>query len=194
VIILKNKETKEVKKETKTKKSFPKLVIVLAVLVLGGTLVYKFLYTKIRTRVAGSLASRSLSKNLPGDVNIEDDGEKVSYKGEDFEFSIDSGGELPEDFPKDFPVYKNSKLMSSWSSSDQEGSGTSVIWESEDSLEKVADFYKTELAKTGWTVTSTFSQSDETSVFSFEKGDLDGVLGIAKAEDKINISVTFSQK
>ena len=189
------KETKEVKgaKEKKNNKSLSIPLIIVAVLVLVGFLGYKFFYKAVRTRISNYFVSKSLSKQLGGDVKIEGDGEKVSYKGEDFEFSYDLGGELPEDFPKDLPIYKNSKLLSKWSSTDEENEGISIVLETSDSLAKVSDYYKLELEKTGWDITSTFSQEDS-SVYSFEKGDKEGILGITNADDKVSISITISNK
>ena len=195
MIKLKEDIKKEVKttKEKKNNKSFPTLFIVIGVIALVGILGFRFLYKGIKTRISNYLVSKSLSKQLGGDVKIEGDGEKVSYKGQDFEFSYDAGGELPEGFPKDFPIYKGSKLLSKWSSTAAENEGMSVVLETGDSVTKVSDYYKTELGKSGWTTTSTFSQ-DDSVVFSFEKGDKQGILGIAKAEEKTSISITFSNK
>ena len=195
MIKLKEDIKKEVKttKEKKNNKSFPTLFIVIGVIALVGILGFRFLYKGIKTRISNYLVSKSLSKQLGGDVKIEGDGEKVSYKGKDFEFSYDAGGELPEGFPKDFPIYKGSKLLSKWSSTAAENEGMSVVLETGDSVTKVSDYYKTELGKSGWTTTSTFSQ-DDSVVFSFEKGDKQGILGIAKAEEKTSISITFSNK
>ncbi|MFH1970908.1 MAG: hypothetical protein ABIJ05_00790 [Patescibacteria group bacterium] len=180
-------------KETKNKKSSPTLLVIVGILVLVGVLGYRFLYKGIRTRISNYFVSKSLSKQLGGDVKIEGDGEKVSYKGEDFEFSYDMGGDLPEGFPKDIPIYKDSNLLSKWSSTSEGEEGISVVLESADSLTKVSDFYKVELEKTGWTVTSSFLE-DESSIFSFEKEDKEGILAITTVEDKVNISITINNK
>lgn len=195
MIKLKEDSKKEVKttKEKKNNKSFPVAFIVIGVIALVGILGFRFIYKGIKTKISNYLVSKSLSKQLGGDVKIEGDGEKVSYKGKDFEFSYDAGGELPEGFPKDFPIYSNSNLISKWSSTAEENKGMSVVLETNDTVNKVSDYYKTELEKTGWSITSTFSQDDST-VFSFEKGEKQGILGIAKAEDKSNISITISNK
>ena len=192
-VIKLKEDTKKGVKEKKNKKSLPVSLIAIGVIVLAAVLGYLFLYKGIKSRISNYFVSKSLSKQLGGDVKIEGDGEKVSYKGEDFEFSYDAGGELPEDFPKDFPIYDNSKLVSKWSSTNEENEGISVVLETEDDLSKVSDYYKTKLEKEGWTITSTFSQEDS-SVFSFEKGDTEGILGITNAEDKVSISITISNK
>lgn len=186
------KKEKEVK-EKKNNKSLSIPLVIVAVLALVGVLGYKFFYKAVRTRISNYRISKSLSKQLGGDVKIEGDGEKVSYKGEDFEFSYDMGGELPENFPKDLPIYNNSKLLSKWSSTDEENEGISIVLETSDSVAKVSDYYKLELEKTGWDITSTFSQEDS-SVYSFEKGDKEGILGITNADDKVSISITITNK
>lgn len=186
------KENKEIK-EKKTTKSLPTPLIIIGVVALIGILGFRYVYKGIKTKISNYLVSKSLSKQLGGNVKIEGDGEKVSYKGDGFEFSYDMGGELPEGFPKDFPIYKGSKLLSKWSSTGEENKSTSIVLETSDAVSKVSDYYKTEIEKSGWTTTSTFSQDDST-VFSFEKGDKQGILGIAKAEEKTNISITISNK
>lgn len=198
VIKLKEGSKKEVKvtkeiKEKNTTKSLPIPLIIIGVLALVGILGFSLFYKGIKTRISNYFVSKSLSKQLGGDVKIEGDGEKVSYKGEDFEFSYDMGGELPEGFPKDFPIYKGSKLISKWSSTAEENEGMSIVLETGDSVSKVSDYYKAELEKTGWSITSTFSQ-DDSVVFSFEKGEKEGILGITKAEEKTSISITISNK
>lgn len=189
---MKDGSKKEVK-EKKATKSLPIPLIIVGVLVLVGIFGFRYLYKGIKTRIANNILSKSLSKQLGGDVKIEGDGEKVSYKGEDFEFSYDMGGELPEGFPKDFPIYSGSKLISKWSSTSEGNEGTSIVLETNDSLSKVSDYYKTELEKSGWKSTSTFSQ-DDSVVFSFEKGEKQGILAITKTEEKLSISITISNK
>lgn len=194
MIKLEEKENKEVKKEvTKKGKRFPTILIVLVVLLLAGALGARFFYKGIVTRFSNYKLSKYLSKQTGAEVKIEGDGDKVTYKGEDFEFSYDTDEGLPEGFPKDFPIYSNSKLISKWASTAEGNEGISVVMESQDSVEKISSFYKTELASKGWTVTSTFSQ-DGSTVFSFEKDKTEGVLGITDAENKVSISITIGNK
>jgi hypothetical protein len=194
VIKLEEKENKEGKKEVAKKgKRFPTIFVVLIVLVLAGAIGARFFYKGIKTKISNYLLSKSLSKQTGAEVKIEGDGDKVTYKGEDFEFSYDNGEGLPEGFPKDFPIYSNSKLISKWSSTAEGNEGMSVVMESQDSVEKISNFYKTEFTSKGWTVISTFSQDDST-VFSFEKDKIEGVLGITDAEDKVSISITIGNK
>lgn len=193
--MIKLKETagKEKNKTSKKedKKTLPVILIVVAGLFLIGFLGYKFVFSKTRTKISNYFLSKSLSDKLGGDVKIEGDGEKVSYKDDDLEFSYDMGGDLPEGFPSDFPIYTNAKLISKYSSTQEESEGMSVMWETSDDLEKIVEYYKSESEKTGWEITSTFS-SEDSSVLSLKKGDSEAVLGIAEAEDKVDISVTIN--
>ncbi len=121
-------------------------------------------------------------------------GDKVTLTGEDGEVSLEAGGDLPESFPKDFPVYSGAKLVSSFSASGEGGDGVSVVWETGDSFDKVTDFYKKKLQEDGWKVESTFEQKDSFTS-SFKKGEVEGFIGITLGEGgKATISVTIGVK
>lgn len=150
------------------------LIIVLLVLVVVtlGTL-------------GGILVKRAVErgKNQLGD-------KKITYKGNEGEFSFEEGGNLPEGFPSDFPLYPGTTLSSSWTAKGQSSNGISLIWETDDSSEKVLEFYKRELEAKGWKITSAFS-----ATYSFEKGNTSGFVGIAKGSSgRTEISLTLSLK
>jgi len=94
-----------------------------------------------------------------------------------------------QSLPEDFPVYKNSKLINSWSVEDKK-SAISVVWESSDSVEIVTDFYNAEFKKNGWDITSSIL-TEESSIFSFEKQGSKGFLGILEENNSIVISATI---
>ena len=186
-----NKTTKkEVNKEKGTQKGFPWVIVIVLGIIVFAAVAFRIFNSKIKNKASNFLVSKIVSEQVGGDVEISNDGENISYKGEDFEFSVGSGDELPENFPKDFPIYENAKLISKWSSEDQEGSGLSLMWETDDTLDKVSDFYESQFEKNGWNITSTFKQEDST-VFSAEKDSQEALLGIAVVEEKLNISVVF---
>jgi hypothetical protein len=83
-------------------------------------------------------------------------GEKVEYDAKGKSVTVRSadgsvyvGGEgvkLPEDFPKDVPVYPGSKLASSVSAGQSGSAGHMVTLQTSDSSEKVATFYKSKFS------------------------------------------------
>ncbi|HVN05862.1 MAG TPA: hypothetical protein VMT86_15680 [Bryobacteraceae bacterium] len=62
---------------------------------------------------------------------------------------------LPDDYPKDIPIYSGSKVVMSQSVS--ENHTHNLMLETEDSSDKVVDFYKKGLDGNGWTTESTLT-------------------------------------
>lgn len=90
---------------------------------------------------AADLVERAIEESGGGDVDVE----------------LNSG-KLPEDFPKEFPVYRGAKVVSSVKGQDltgrQGGTGWLVNFETKDDTEKVTAFYQENLAKSPWTLES----------------------------------------
>ena len=63
--------------------------------------------------------------------------------------NFNSTHSLPSDFPSDIPIYVNSKILSSSS-----GNNPMVTLETDDNLNDVTDFYKTEMIKNGYNTDS----------------------------------------
>lgn len=180
-------ETKETKKGSN--KTLVLILIVVAVLI-GLSLLGKFIYKKIAERAA----STYLSAVTGGKVNVSKDGDKVSIKGEDGNVTFESDGGVPAGFPSDFPIYPGSKVTGSFSASGENNSkGSSVVWESGDVSTKVAEYYKTELPKAGWKIVTEYSSNDSVTL-TFEKGEYSGFMAVGKSDDKTAISVTIGTK
>ncbi len=79
---------------------------------------------------------------------------------------IPGGGEvsisskLPDNFPKDFPVYSGAKVKSSYTGKQDAQTGSFVAWETGDSVDKVKEFYNSEFAKGPWKATNNFDSAD----------------------------------
>ncbi len=106
------------------------LGLLIPVLVLGAAL----------TAACGGSSSKTV--DIPG-------GGKVS-----------SSDKLPSDFPSDFPKYGGAKVKGSVTGQQQGISGTSVIWESGDGLDKVKSFFDGEFAKESWKAEANGSAGD----------------------------------
>lgn len=186
----------EIKKENKGKKGSKGLIILLVVLgvLVALGVIGKIYAGKVKDKAFSVWFSHLLSKTGTGNVNFEDNGKKVTYEGEEGNFSYEQSDKLPDNWPNDFPIYPGVKIEGSSSMESEGTKGVSVVWESDDSVDEVAEFYKKELPLKGWTVTSSFTQ-DESSTFSFNKGESEGILGMTRKDTgKTSISATIGVK
>lgn len=99
-------------------------------------------------------------------------------------------GSLPADFPKDIPVYTGATVVAGATGAMGKGASFSTA----DDAAKVAEFYKAELAKQGWTDVKSMAAGPATSVTaSKDKRML--AIGITKGPDgKTMISVGETAK
>lgn len=185
---------KEEKKE-KTKKPFPKILIILGILgvvIVSLVIVFRVVGQSLVNRLGNTFLNKFFVKD--GQVKVSDGGKKITYSGKEGEFSFGTEGNLPEGFPTDFPLYPGAKIGSSWNANAENNKGYSLILETSDKPVEVDKYYKEELVKKGWKITSQFT--DQTSsTYTFEKGTLNGLVGIAVGEEgKTAISVTIGAK
>ena len=131
---------------------------------------------------------RTQEINLQELITEQDNSQKVVNNNEG---EITNGKNLPEGFPKDFPVYENSLLVNSWKAPGNTTEGYSVIWESPDSRDIVVTFFKESLVLKDWEILSEKEESDS-QIISFQKSSKKGFIGIVKGEGaKTIISVTI---
>jgi hypothetical protein len=183
------KEKIEEKKEKKEKRELSKkapILLILAAVVVAAVILGGIFYRKAKGLVVGNIFSRLTG----GVVDVDKDGEKVTITSEEGEFSFEEGGSLPDNFPSDFPIYPDAKLASSWTASGDDTDGLSLIWETEDSVSKVSNYYEGELEDAGWTLSFT-SETEDSTTFAFEKNDASGFIGITVEESKTVISLTL---
>jgi len=186
-------EEKEEKKEAKPAKGQNKLVMVLVIVAVVLAGLY-FLGRTLSRKIGQGIAGRVLSGISGKNVNVDSGGEKVTITGEDGKVAFETGGNLPDSFPKDFPAYPGAKLVSSFSAKGEEGDGVSVVWETGDSLDKVSSFYKKALTENGWKVESTFEQNGSFTS-TFKKAETGGFVGATAEEGgKVTISATIGVK
>lgn len=185
-------EKKENKKEEKKSGNKIKIIlIVVAILIISLIVLGRIFSSFLINKLGSSFINRFLVRD--GKVQITNDGKGITYSGEEGEFSFNSEGKLPEGFPSDFPLYPEAQITSSWNSASNDGQGSSLVLETTKTPEEVNSFYKKELEAKGWKVTNSFS-SEETFTYTFEKGDLSGLVGIAPGEEgKTAISVTIGK-
>lgn len=96
---------------------------------------------------------------------------------------------IPDNFPKDFPIYPDAKVSSSYTAPN----GDKGIWltlTTSDSVEKVVAFYTEKLKSDGWTEAAS---SDPTSgtIFTISKDKLAGSLLVQKTKDQNQTSTSI---
>lgn len=108
----------------------------------------------------------------------------------DGEVDNGAGNSIPEGFPGNFPIYPKTLIINSWSQKNNEKLGLSVIWETNDSVDKVVDFYNIKLHEIYLDVS--LNDDPKSPVFSFKNEGLSGFMGITEGEgEKTIISVAI---
>jgi hypothetical protein len=123
-------------------------------------------------------SSEQLSVDNPDDSETREEESNISRK------------DVPEGFPKDFPIYIDSRVEDSWTASGNSTKGISIIWETQDSVDEVYEFYKSNLSKTNWKIVEEYKKEDS-EIITFEKDNASGFVGITKGESGTMISVTM---
>ena len=108
--------------------------------------------------------------------------------------NLEDGEQLPDTFPKDFPIYQGAKVAASVSNTQQgKGNGFLVTFTTSDGLDKVVPFYKNGLSIGGWTITSSFD-SDTIQTWVIVKGTTEGSVSITSEKNQTTIVVALGEK
>lgn len=94
---------------------------------------------------------------------------------------------IPDNFPKDFPIYTNAKVSSSYTAPNGE-KGIWLTLTTPDGLEKVVSFYNEKLKENGWSQTSSTDSKDGV-IFTLSKDKLAGSLLVQKEKDQSETSI-----
>jgi hypothetical protein len=156
--------------------------LVLIVLIgVGTTVVMKFFAKKIGT----GLVEQAIESKTGVKTNIEDlEKGKMSFTDTKTGAKVDVGtNEVPDTFPKDFPLYRGAKVTSSLSGAQAgKNNGFWLTMTTPDSADAVQSFYKSELGKNGWTIESTFTANQMTNQ-TVKKGSWSGSLSVGTSSE-----------
>lgn len=116
-----------------------------------GAIVVLLLLGWLATRGAGFLTMRAAGVNVAPNA----DG-SATYSTGDGTVTV-GGGSMPDNWPSDAPAnYAGASIQYSGSSNPQTGkAGSAIVYNVNASAQAVVDYYKSELAKNGWTVEAT---------------------------------------
>jgi cytoskeletal protein RodZ len=182
--------SKEAPKESEKKKSPTTPIIIILAVVIGLGLIY-FAGTRLlgftTRRATEEAVEESIEKATEGEakVDIADEGGEITVETEEGTFTTGKK-ELPDNFPSDLPVYSNAEIITTASSENS----VAVSWSTEDSQEKVSEFYKDELTDSAWKITQTATLGNAT-VYGVEKGNMSGAVAVSETEEGTTITITL---
>lgn len=166
------------------------IAIIAAVVVLGiaGYLVKE----KISQKAAETLMEKQMEKTFGGDVDVDisKSGEKgtVTYEKGGEKATFTTEGNIPSDFPKDIKIYPGAKVQGSYTGTTVEGSGGMLGLSTNDSAEKVNNYYIENLPKDGWTIEGKSQFGESYSISASKTGrTLMVMVGIDESETTISI-------
>lgn len=161
---------------------FGALVVVLALGLVGCKSISEKIGEEVGEEVAGGV--------LGADVEV--DGDEVTIQTEDGDVTMNStDGELPEEFPDDFPLYDGIEVDST-STLDGEADATFYVnLLSDDSPKDVYEWYKQAFADEGWTIQGDVFLSDggETGMLTVKKDKASGTLTVGSGSERTEIGV-----
>ena len=148
-------------------------------------------------RQADEMAAEKIVENAiegatGGEANVDLSGETVTIKSKEGTMVI-SGGEnvsLPDNFPKDVPVYKGAKVLTSISSKE----GMSVTLQTTDAVAKVAEFYKTQMAAQGWQSEASLDTGHQTMLNYKKEARTAAVIIMADQDGGTTITLGLDEK
>lgn len=162
---------------------FGALVIVLAFGLVGCKSISDKIGEEVGEEIAGGV--------IGGDVEV--DGDQVTIETDDGAVTMDSTeGEMPENFPDDFPMYDGIEVDST-STFDGENDATFYVnLLSSDSPKDIYDWYKAAFADEGWTIEGDVFMSDdsgETGMLTVKKDKASGTLTVGAGSESTEVGV-----
>ena len=125
------------------------------------------------------------------DFDTSDNG--FSIESEDGEGSFSVGGDLPDGFPAEVPLYEPAEVTSSASYSENDGRVYNVTLNTDDLIASVDDFYSQSFAD-DWDVHAQTAESGEYSNYTAGQNDLEVSVSIIALDDGANINLSVTQE
>lgn len=164
------------------------LVVVFALGLAGCQSVSDKIGEKVGEEIAGGIVGG----------NVEVDGDAVTIETDQGNITMDSSeGELPEEFPADFPIYDGAKVDSTSSLSSGTEKTFYVNLISEDEPKEVYEWYKSEFESEGWTIDGDMFLTDDSGasgLLSVKKDPMNGTLTVGKGSENTEMGVILVVK
>jgi hypothetical protein len=129
-------------------------------------------------------------------LTASEKGDALTMKTADGTVTMTSGdnAKVPDDFPKDIPLYPGAKPNSASSSSKDKA--FTLQFTTKDPVDKVGEHFKKEIIAQGWTEGMVMSTPGEqaTMMLNYTKGDRSLMVTVAKDADNTSILLTTASK
>ena len=152
-------EESNLKKSSENKTTLIVIVVIVVLVILGGIGYF------VQQSVAERSAEKAIEDVTEGKVDISEGGNKVTIETDKGKLTVGQNG-IPENFPSDVSVYSGSEVITS----SESGGNFTLTLKSSDSVSKVSDFYKTNLADKGWTLGNPVDFSGSTTITATKNG------------------------
>ncbi len=164
----------------------------------------KIMFLLIALLLIGMVAGCSTSntqtfkdKDGEGEVKVDKDKGSFKYKNDKSEGSAEVGEDvkLPKDFPKDLPIYDDSKLTFASSTKSNDVQIIVTTHETKDGISKVNDFFSKKLEEKGYSIENTFETGNAITQTAL-KGDERVIVAVTEKDGKTTImtNVTIENK
>ncbi len=189
-------DTKHDGKQEAKKKTSPLVyigigcLILVALIAIGTFAVGKFVASKVKDGMLGKVIENQTGIK----TNIQDlENGKMTFTDEKTGTTVNLGsGEVPETFPKDFPIYPGAKVTSSLSGANNgQGNGFWLTLTTSDPFETVTKYYTAALRDNGWTTEATAMYAQNSSTQTVKKGTLTGSVSIMKDEGSAGTQIVI---
>ncbi len=179
------------KNETKAVQKKKDNTLKIVLIVVGGVVGLMIL-----AGVGMAIFVGSIFKEATKNVEVNKDNGSVTIKTDEGEATASYGNDtqLPDGYPSDVPIYEPSNIVYAIKT---DGKNYSVTAKTNDERTAVADYYKSELPKQGWTLDREFSYSQGTSI-TYNKADRSVTVSVTNpeyttTEGKTTINITLNQ-
>lgn len=142
---------------------------------------------KVSESVAEKIAEKAIEQQSGGKASVDIASGKTTVKTAEGTFTVDASGgaSIPENFPKDVPVPKSTKVTSSVSTPQ----GVNVTLEGPADVAETVKAFSDEMKSQGWTEEVTSNMGGQL-VSSFKKGERSTAITAIATGDKSVITIT----
>ncbi|MFC1721761.1 hypothetical protein ACFL0Z_02515 [Patescibacteria group bacterium] len=142
-------------------------------------------------KAAEETMERAIEKSSGEDVEVDSTEESTTISTDEGETTWGQA-EIPENFPGDVPIYPGAEATFTYVGSGQDEESATASLETSDSVDKVADWYKTEIDNNGWTIDNTDTWGDGNDKYISYTASQDGrelSVGVSSSETITMITI-----